>query len=53
MIYIGMVAFGVLIGLLGFWESDYKLFSGWFLTNVCFGILGMYDLIQWLTLWLN
>ncbi|MCM4170313.1 hypothetical protein DHD32_02385 [Arenibacter sp. TNZ] len=50
MIIIGMVAFGVLIGLLGFLgKVDYKLFLGWFLLMSVLGILGMYDFNQWLT----
>lgn len=50
MIIIGMVALGVLIGLLGFLgKVDYKLFLGWFLLMSVLGILGMYDFNQWLT----
>ncbi|PHR13158.1 MAG: hypothetical protein COA40_06570 [Aequorivita sp.] len=44
-----MVAIGVLIGLLGFFEKvNYKWFLGWFILMSVLGILGMYDFNAWL-----
>ncbi|MCK0144759.1 hypothetical protein MWU78_03750 [Arenibacter sp. F26102] len=49
-VIIGMIVFGVLIGLLGFYgKVDYKWFLGWFLLMSILGILGMYDFNVWLT----
>ena len=46
----GMVALGVIIGLLGFFgKVSYKWFIGWFLLMSVLGILGMYDFNAWLT----
>lgn len=45
----GMVALGVLIGLLGFFgKVSYKWFLGWFIFMSILGILGMYDFNAWL-----
>jgi hypothetical protein len=45
----GMVAFGVLIGILGFFEKvNYKWFMGWFVLMSILGILGMYDFNEWM-----
>ena len=50
MVIIGMVALGVIIGLLGFFgKVGYKWFLGWFLLMTILGILGMYDFNVWLT----
>lgn len=49
MVIIGMVAIGVLIGLLGFiGKISYKWFLGWFVIMSILGILGMYDFNAWL-----
>lgn len=46
----GMVALGVIIGILGFFgKVSYKWFIGWFLLMSVLGILGMYDFNAWLT----
>ncbi|QCX39398.1 hypothetical protein FF125_13470 [Aureibaculum algae] len=46
----GMVALGVLIGILGFMgKVSYKWFIGWFILMSILGVLGMYDFNQWLT----
>jgi hypothetical protein len=46
----GMVALGVIIGLLGFFgKVSYKWFIGWFLLMSVLGVLGMYDFNAWLT----
>ncbi|MGB5818947.1 MAG: LPXTG cell wall anchor domain-containing protein [Saonia sp.] len=45
----GMVALGVLIGLLGFFKIvNYKWFMGWFVLMSILGILGMYDFNAWM-----
>ncbi len=45
----GMVALGVLIGILGFFEKlNYKWFMGWFVFMSILGILGMYDFNAWM-----
>lgn len=45
----GMVALGVIIGLLGFFgKVSYKWFLGWFVLMSVLGILGMYDFNLWL-----
>ncbi len=45
----GMVAFGVLIGLLGFFEKvSYSWFMGWFVIMSILGVLGMYDFNAWM-----
>lgn len=45
----GMVALGVLIGLLGFLgKVNYKWFLGWFVLMSILGILGMYDFNAWM-----
>ncbi|MGB5459902.1 MAG: hypothetical protein WBM91_00010 [Eudoraea sp.] len=45
----GMVALGVLIGLLGFFEKvSYKWFMGWFVLMSILGVLGMYDFNAWM-----
>ena len=45
----GMVALGVLIGLLGFiGKIGYKWFLGWFIFMSILGILGMYDFNAWM-----
>ena len=44
-----MVALGVLIGLLGYFNKvNYKWFLGWFVLMSIMGILGMYDFNEWL-----
>lgn len=49
-VIIVMVALGVLIGLLGFFEKvSYKWFMGWFVLMSVLGLLGMYDFNAWLT----
>lgn len=49
-VIIAMVALGVLIGLLGFFNKvSYKWFMGWFLLMSVLGLLGMYDFNAWLT----
>lgn len=48
-VIIGMVALGVLIGILGFLgKINYKWFIGWFIVMSILGILGMYDFNAWL-----
>ncbi len=45
----GMVALGVLIGLLGFFgKVSYKWFLGWFILMSILGVLGMYDFNAWM-----
>lgn len=45
----GMVALGVLIGILGFMSKvSYKWFIGWFILMSVMGVLGMYDFNAWL-----
>ncbi len=45
----GMVALGVIIGLLGFFgKVSYKWFLGWFVLMSILGLLGMYDFNLWL-----
>ncbi len=45
----GMVALGVIIGLLGFFgKVSYKWFLGWFILMSVLGIMGMYDFNLWL-----
>ncbi len=45
----GMVALGVLIGLLGFFgKVNYKWFLGWFVLMSILGVLGMYDFNAWM-----
>ena len=45
----GMVALGVLVGLLGFFgKVGYKWFIGWFVVMSILGILGMYDFNAWM-----
>ncbi len=45
----GMVALGVIIGLLGFFgKVSYKWFLGWFILMSILGLLGMYDFNLWL-----
>ena len=45
----GMVALGVIIGLLGFFgKVSYKWFLGWFVLMSILGIMGMYDFNLWL-----
>ena len=45
----GMVALGVLIGLLGFFgKVSYKWFMGWFVLMSILGVLGMYDFNAWM-----
>ncbi len=45
----GMVALGVLIGLLGFFgKVSYKWFLGWFVLMSILGVLGMYDFNAWM-----
>lgn len=49
-VIIAMVALGVLIGLLGFFEKiSYKWFLGWFMLMSVLGVLGMYDFNNWMT----
>ncbi len=49
-VIITMVALGVLIGLLGFFEKvSYKWFIGWFVLMSVLGVLGMYDFNDWMT----
>ncbi|TQO35670.1 hypothetical protein GQ41_0219 [Arenibacter algicola] len=49
-VIIGMMALGVLIGLLGFFgKVDFKWFLGWFVLMSVLGVLGMYDFNEWLT----
>ena len=46
----GMVALGVIIGLLGFFgKVSYKWFLGWFILMSILGVMGMYDFNLWLT----
>lgn len=46
----GMVALGVLIGILGFiGKVNYKWFVGWFVLMSVLGLLGMYDFNAWMT----
>ena len=46
----GMVALGVVIGLLGFMgKVSYKRFMGWFIVMSILGVLGMYDFNAWMT----
>ena len=46
----GMVALGVVIGLLGFMgKVSYKPFMGWFIVMSILGVLGMYDFNAWMT----
>lgn len=48
-VIIGMVALGVIIGILGFiGKLNYNWFLGWFILMSVLGILGMYDFNQWL-----
>lgn len=48
-VIMGMVALGVIIGILGFFKKvDYKWFLGWFVLMSILGILGMYDFNLWL-----
>lgn len=45
----GMVAIGVIIGLLGFFKKvSYKWFLGWFVVMSILGISGMYDFNAWM-----
>ena len=45
----GMVALGVLIGILGYFKKvNYKWFLGWVLLMSVLGLLGMYDFNLWL-----
>ncbi|MBT8305339.1 MAG: hypothetical protein KJN85_00225 [Maribacter sp.] len=45
----GMVALGVLIGLLGFFgKVSYKWFLAWFILMSILGVLGMYDFNSWM-----
>ena len=45
----GMVALGVIIGLLGFFgKVSYKWFLGWFILMSILGVMGMYDFNLWL-----
>lgn len=45
----GMIALGVIIGLLGFLgKVSYKWFLGWFILMSVMGVLGMYDFNVWL-----
>ena len=45
----GMVALGVLIGLMGFLgKVNYKWFLGWFILMSILGVLGMYDFNAWM-----
>ena len=45
----GMVALGVIIGILGFMNKvSYKWFLGWFVLMSILGLLGMYDFNLWL-----
>ncbi|MFA5618992.1 MAG: hypothetical protein WDA08_01655 [Weeksellaceae bacterium] len=45
----GMIALGVLIGLLGYLgKVSYKWFMGWFILMSVLGVLGMYDFNAWL-----
>ncbi len=49
-VIIGMVALGVVIGLLGFFKKiSYKWFLGWFMLMSVLGVLGMYDFNNWMT----
>ncbi len=44
-----MVALGVIIGILGFFNKvSYKWFLGWFLLMSILGLMGMYDFNLWL-----
>lgn len=46
----GMVALGVLLGILGFFSKiNYKWFLGWLILMSVLGVLGMYDFNNWLT----
>jgi hypothetical protein len=45
----GMVALGVIIGLLGFFgKIDHWWFIGWFCLMSILGVLGMYDFNAWM-----
>ncbi|MBT8300971.1 MAG: hypothetical protein KJO63_06545 [Maribacter sp.] len=45
----GMIALGVLIGLLGYFKVfNYKWFIGWFILMSILGVLGMYDFNAWM-----
>jgi hypothetical protein len=45
----GMVALGVLVGLLGYFKKvSYKWFLGWFILMSVLGVLGMYDFNAWM-----
>ena len=45
----GMIALGVLIGLLGYFRKvSYKWFFGWFVLMSILGMLGMYDFNNWM-----
>ncbi|MFS4456040.1 hypothetical protein [Maribacter sp. 2304DJ31-5] len=45
----GMIALGVLIGMLGFFKKiSYKWYMGWFVLMSVLGILGMYDFNAWM-----
>lgn len=45
----GMVALGVLFGLLGYLDKvSYKWFLGWFILMSVLGVLGMYDFNAWM-----
>lgn len=45
----GMIAAGVLVGLLGYFKKvSYKWFFGWFLLMSVLGVLGMYDFNNWM-----
>ena len=45
----GMIALGVLIGILGFFKVvNYKWFLGWFVLMSILGVLGMYDFNAWM-----
>ncbi|MBT8298233.1 MAG: hypothetical protein KJO52_07855 [Maribacter sp.] len=45
----GMIALGVLIGLLGYFKLfSYKWFIGWFILMSILGVLGMYDFNAWM-----
>ncbi|MFD0796399.1 hypothetical protein ACFQZJ_02925 [Maribacter chungangensis] len=45
----GMVALGVLFGMLGYLDKvSYKWFFGWFVLMSVLGILGMYDFNAWM-----
>ena len=49
-VIMGMVALGVLIGILGFiGKVNHKWFLGWLILMSVLGVLGMYDFNLWLT----